>query len=283
MTTYRSPNALGPFTCLTSGASSGLGLAIAVSLARRGHRSYAGVRSAAGREQVLRAAEDAGVAVHPIWLDVTSPSDCKSACDEVSPDLLINNAAIPAAGALMDVDESDARQAIETMLLGPMRLVQLAVPGMGDRGLGRIVNISSIAAFVPLPLTGWYAANKHAIEALSKILRLELEPKGVEVMSLRIGGIKSGIWERAQADLDRRAAASFDSNLYRRVGPLWQIVRMSLSPCEKVAEEAVALATANRLPGEATIGVDARLLETLVAVVPKSVRSRLIKATFSLR
>jgi len=76
-----------------------------------------------------------------------------------------------------------------------MRLARLSLPHMRAQGGGRVVNISSIAGLTSTPLNGWYQAAKHALEAVSDALRMEVAGDGVRVVLVEPGGFKTGIWE----------------------------------------------------------------------------------------
>src|SRR5579862_5728737 len=146
---------------LTTGANSGIGLATVVELARRGFRSVGTVRSRAKARRVAEAAKEAGVSVETALLDVTDADGCAEVVDRFRPWGLVNNAGFSVTGALEDIGDDEARQALETMVVAPVRLARLALPAMRDAGQGRIVNISSIYGLTTTPLTGWYQGCKH--------------------------------------------------------------------------------------------------------------------------
>ena len=159
---------------LTTGANSGIGLATVIEVARRGFRSIGSVRSEVKAKSVHQAAEDAGVEVETVLLDVSDAA----ACEEVMADLelfgLVNNAGYAVTGAIEDVGDEEAHALFETMVHAPMRLARLALPAMRAAGGGRIINISSITGRTTAPFAGHYAGAKHALEALSDALRIEV-------------------------------------------------------------------------------------------------------------
>src|SRR5207253_1886252 len=141
--------------------------------------------------------------------DVADARQCKAVIDELKPFGLVNNAGVPASGAIEDVTDEVARLAMETMVLGPIRLARLAIPHMRERRTGRIVNISSVYGLMTTPLTGWYQAAKHALEALSDALRVEVASDGIAVALIEPGAFRSNIWEGAGNDLQRRIDSGY--------------------------------------------------------------------------
>ena len=191
---------------LTTGATSGIGLATVIELARRGFRSIGSARSEAKAERVHAAAAEAGVEVETVIFDVTDADACTEVVAGLDLYGLVNNAGYAVTGAIEDVDDHQARQVLEAMVSAPMRLARLALPAMRERGEGRIVNPSSIAGVATAPLAGWYTGSKHALEALSDALRNEVARDGVKVVLVEPGGFRTGIWDEFAADIARLEA-----------------------------------------------------------------------------
>src|SRR5207302_10097331 len=105
--------------------------------------------------------------------------------------------------------------ALETMVLAPTRLARLALPHMRTAGGGRIVNVSSIYGVATTPLTGWYQAAKHALEAVSDALRVEVAGAGIHVALVEPGGFDTDIWEDANADLAGRDDSPYRTSYER--------------------------------------------------------------------
>lgn len=192
-----------PRSVLVTGANSGIGLVTALELARAGYDVVGSVRSQAKADVVERAAADKGVTVRTIELDVDDAASAEAglaAFQELTgagPWALVNNAGFAQSGAVEDVPDELARRQLETNVLAPIRLARLVLPGMRDRGEGRIVNISSIAGRLSIPLMGWYCASKHALEALTDALRMEVEQDGVRVVLVEPGMFGTDIWSAA--------------------------------------------------------------------------------------
>ena len=210
-------------------------------VARRGLRSVGTVRSARKAEIVRAAAAEAGVAVETILLDVTNPVGCARVIDEVRPYALVNNAGYSVMGSIEDVSDDEAREAFETMVLAPMRLARLAVVHMREVGSGRIVNISSIYGRTTTPLTGWYQGAKHALEACSDALRMEVARDGIRVMLVEPGGFKTGIWEDNERELSKRDDSRYAQAYHRTLQTthLWEPLMGDPVRCAKVVAGAV--------------------------------------------
>jgi NAD(P)-dependent dehydrogenase (short-subunit alcohol dehydrogenase family) len=147
------------------------------------------------------AAAERGLPVRSVLLDVADPestakgfAEIEAGCDIWA---VVNNAGFAQAGAIEDVDDDAARYQLEVNLVAPARIARLVLPGMRERADGRIVNISSVAGRISLPLMGWYCASKHGVEAMSDALRIEVAPYGVKVSLVEPGSFGTGIWEGA--------------------------------------------------------------------------------------
>jgi len=268
-------------TVLVTGAGTGIGLATLIELARRGFTPVGGVRTPAKARSVTRAARAARVKVRTVTLDVTDAGQCKAVIDQLKPFGLVNNAGVAASGAIEDVTDDDARLAMETMVLGPMRLARLAIPHMRGRGTGRIVNISSIYGLMTTPLTGWYQAAKHALEALSDALRVEVASDGIAVALIEPGAFRSNIWEGAGNDLQRRIDSEYLTAYKRLETGIRASQRLMGDPIE-VARVIAGVMTARSPKPRYLVGYDARAIDIYSKVLPTEVRDRLARFTLGL-
>src|SRR5206468_2475279 len=211
-------------TVLITGANSGIGLATAIELGRRGFRSVGSVRSAAKAKAVAAAAAQAGVEVETVLVDVTDAAGSARVIDGLRPWGPVTNTGYSATGAIEDVSDDEARLLLETMVVAPMRLARLALPHMRAAGGGRIVNVSSIYGRTTTPLTGWYQGAKHALEGLSDALRMEVAGDGIAVILVEPGGFRTRIWEEAEREAESRQGSRY-ATAYRRSRTgirLWQ-------------------------------------------------------------
>ena len=175
---------------LVTGASSGIGQATALALAKRGHHVTAGAR----RVEKMQPLADAGASVH--FLDLTSESTIEEFVAEVLKregriDVLVNNAGYGVYGAIEDISLYEARRQLEVNLFGLARITQLVLPTMRKQGSGTIINLSSMGGKVYTPLGAWYHATKHALEGWSDCLRIEVSPFGINVSIIEPGAIET--------------------------------------------------------------------------------------------
>ncbi len=178
---------------LITGCSSGFGLLTALEFARRGDRVFATMRntSKAGALQEKAAAEKLSVTVLPLDVldDASVASAVKSAIDAAGPiDVLVNNAGWALRSPIEEADDDEIRKQFETNVYGTMRVIRAVLPAMRERRAGTIVNLSSIGGVVGAPFEGFYAATKHALEAISEVMHYELHPFGVRVIVIEPGG-----------------------------------------------------------------------------------------------
>jgi len=189
---------------LVTGASSGIGNAIAKSLHRNGVTVYAGAR----RVERMNDLDDMGITT--LALDVTDAASVERVIDRIVTetgriDILVNNAGFGLLGALEDLTIDAAQAQFDVNLFGAARLIQSVLPMMRQQHCGRIVNITSIDGKVAQPLASWYVASKFALEGLSDSLRYELQPHGIDVVVIEPGSIQS---EWADIAADHLQAAS---------------------------------------------------------------------------
>ncbi len=184
------PKSLQRPVVLLTGASSGIGYDVAPLLVRYGYTVYGAAR------RVEKIEELASEGVKALSMDVTDEASMEAAVQQVIDaegriDVLINNAGYGFYGAIEDVPIDEARRQFEVNLFGLARLTQLVLPHMRAQGRGRILNISSMAGRITMPLGAWYHATKYALEAFSDALRMEVEEFGIDVVIIEPGGIKT--------------------------------------------------------------------------------------------
>lgn len=177
-------------TALVTGASSGIGRETALRLANEGYRVIASAR----RQERLVELSKKNSNITPKPVDLSDAEALERFCQEISSlsepvSVLINDAGYSLRGAVEDVSVPAIRRLFEVNLFALIRITQACLPGMRRLRKGMIVNLSSIVGKFPFPTSGPYAATKHAVEAISDALRLEVRPFGIRVVTVRPGPI----------------------------------------------------------------------------------------------
>jgi NAD(P)-dependent dehydrogenase (short-subunit alcohol dehydrogenase family) len=172
---------------LVTGCSSGFGLAAAIALARRGEQVIATMRDLSKADRLREAAGTLDIDI--LQLDITDARSREDAIRAATAkyggiDVLINNAGIFSMGALEMLGESDLRALFETNVFSTFALTTLVLPSMRERRSGRIVNVTSAGAFVARQFMTGYAASKHAMDAISIGMDIELKPFNIRVTSV---------------------------------------------------------------------------------------------------
>ena len=175
---------------LVTGASSGIGRATAQLFAEKGFYVFVMARRIDRLEQIR------SDHIEPVPLDVTNAEAINKAVEHVIStkgriDVLVNNAGYGCLGAIECVSMEDAHHQFEVNIFGYARFMQAVLPHMREQNSGCIINISSILGRIAIPGFGWYAASKHAIEALSEALRGEVKEFGIDIVIIAPGLIKT--------------------------------------------------------------------------------------------
>jgi len=188
---------------LITGASTGIGRAIALDLAAHGVQVFATVRKQADADALIAATPAGAKPIQALLLDVTDGGSVLRAAKELTAKLdgaglhgLVNNAGVAIAAPLEYIPIEDFQLQMDINLTGLLRTTQAFLP-LVKKARGRIVNISSIAGRLAFPLAGPYHASKHGVEGLSDAMRMELQRYGIDVVVIQPGAIRTPIWDTA--------------------------------------------------------------------------------------
>jgi NAD(P)-dependent dehydrogenase (short-subunit alcohol dehydrogenase family) len=226
---------------LVTGASSGIGRAMADLLHARGHRVYGTSRRPEAHQAPWRL----------VAMDVTDDASVLSAITTILAeagriDALVNNAGLVVAGSIEDTSLDEARRSFETNVLGAMRVARAVLPAMRERGGGVIVNVGSLAGRIGMPFQGVYSATKFALEGLTEALRQEVVGFGVRVSLIAPGDTATPVVEnrvRAAAARDPQSPYAAD---FTRVIAMYEKDERAGAPAAGVAELAAAIVEGRR-------------------------------------
>jgi NAD(P)-dependent dehydrogenase (short-subunit alcohol dehydrogenase family) len=270
---------------VVSGASTGIGRAAAVRLDGLGFRVFAGVRKEADARSLTEATSPH---LRPLQLDVTNEASVSAAAETVRSELgdsrlagIVNNAGIAVGGPAEMIPISDWRRQFDVNVVGHVAMIQQFTEMLRLSG-GRIVNISSIGGRFAQPFLAPYVASKHALEAISDALRIELRPWGIDVVLIEPGSIATPIWEKGL-----RAAEAMSSVAPQRLGELYGRATEVMTKVaqreagrgtapQRVADVIVEALTARRPRTRYVVGIDARGMSLARRLLPDRWRDELI-------
>ena len=249
-------------TAMVTGASSGIGRAMAVGLARRGLDVVAVARRQDRLEELaaeIRA--DHGRAVEVLAADLGDPSQRGPVearlADAARPvDVLVNSAGFGSQGRLATLEIDDEEQQVQVNVLAVVRLTRTALPGMIERGTGAVMNVSSIAGHQPIPLWATYSASKAFVTTFSRAVQDELKGTGVRCVTVLPGFTRSEFHDHT----------GFERSLIP--GPVWM-------ESEAVAES--ALDALERGRAEVVPGLHFRALALSSRMSPWAVTRRVLR------
>ncbi|MEA2508594.1 MAG: hypothetical protein QOG21_676 [Actinomycetota bacterium] len=272
---------------LITGCSSGIGRATAVRLASSGWTVYASARDTGSIADL----EAKGCRL--LALDVTDRDSMTAAvaaieAAEGAVGVLVNNAGFGLHGAVETTPMDDVRLQFETNFFGLVTLTQLVLPGMRRQGWGKLVNMSSMGGKLTLPGGGFYHASKHAVEALSDALRLEVAPFGVNVIVIEPGLIQTGFGDTALAtvagtEVDDSPYGLFNQKVMLKIHGAYRY-RMIGGPANP-ASVAKIVSKAISTPRPKTrypVTAGARVLITARRLLPDRVFDALVARSYSL-
>jgi NAD(P)-dependent dehydrogenase (short-subunit alcohol dehydrogenase family) len=206
---------------LITGGTDGLGRAAAIALAECGYRVFAGGRNAERIAALQQFARERKLPLTAMELDVCDDASVDRAVAEIEKsagtvDVLVNNAGIAIAAVMEEITLADLHKQFETNYFGLVRMSQRVLPGMRRKLSGRIINMSSIGGKLASPLFGPYSSSKHAVEAISDAMRLEVYPFGIQVVLIEPGYIPTSM-NRNAGELSSAYAKGAEQSPYKAV------------------------------------------------------------------
>jgi len=268
---------------VVSGASTGIGEATAVLLARSGYVAFAGVRNADDAARLR--AEHANV--RPVFLEVTDEASIAQAMREIASSGaelfgVVSNAGIARGGPLEHIPIPALRKLLDVNVVGALALAQAALPRLPSPG-GRVVFVGSIAGRLAMPYNAAYSASKFALRAIADGLRLELGPAGIAVSLIEAPSVDTPIWRKGVESRERVTAALGEGARPHYRPALENLLRFVQSqqgaglPAERVAHAILHALTAPRPKARYVLGSAHGL--NVLALLPLRLRDRIVRAT----
>ncbi|WRA74598.1 SDR family oxidoreductase [Helicobacter pylori] len=252
---------------IITGASSGIGLECALMLLNQGYKVYALSRHATlcvALNHALCESVDIDVsdsnALKEVFLNISAKEDH---CD-----VLINSAGYGVFGSVEDTPIEEVKKQFSVNFFALCEVVQLCLPLLKNKPYSKIFNLSSIAGRVSMLFLGHYSASKHALEAYSDALRLELKPFNVQVCLIEPGPVKSN-WEKTAFENDERKDSVYALDLEKTKNFYSGVYQNALSP-KAVAQKIVFLSMSQKIKARYLIGLKTQLLLALYRILPSS-------------
>ena len=252
-----------------TGASSGIGLAIAEALLARGHEVWGTSRNLIRLENVS--------GLHPVRLDLSDPRSIDDAFKSALAaaghfDVVINNAGSGHFGPAEHLSDEEIQKQFQTLLFGHLQLMRLALAAMRGRGNGLIINVTSLASRLPVPFMAAYNAAKAAMASFTMSIQLELPDTNIRIVDLQPADICT-----AFNDAIPKGAES-DPRYERRVAKTWDAVDRNMKNAPKpklVAQHVLQIIDASNPPPRVTIGdvFQSKIAPFIFRFLPQRVRN----------
>lgn len=262
---------------LISGASSGMGMHMAIKLAQEGNIVYAAAR----RVNIMEHLKQYGI--HVLYLDVTDYDSVDKAIEciidaEKNIDILINNAGYGSFGAMEDVDLEEAHRQFEVNVFGLALLTQKVLPHMRRKHNGTIINIGSIAGRMPILFGTWYNATKYSVRAITETIRMEVKRYGIKTVLIEPGPIATPWGNIAAEHLEQTNNKSVyhEDELKAAVRLRKVYTTQWLTKPEHVAKLVVKITNKRNPRRSYPVGRGSRLLIIAHAVLPASVYEKMV-------
>lgn len=244
-----------------TGTASGFGRAVAERFLERGHIVY-GADIQILPNQYLDEL-DGG---HAVIMDVRDDDDVAAAIARVVReqgriDVVINNAGYGSYGPIESVPVDEVKNQYDVNVFGYVRVVQHALPHMRTQGYGRVLMVTSVVGEMSAPLMGYYASTKHAVEAISDALRMEVRDLGIDVIKIQPGPVNTGFDEVALAHLREvreRSPEDYDALMADFEAYLLALYRSVEGP-DGTADQIVRASLTRRPPTEVRTTIEAKL------------------------
>jgi len=266
---------IGQKTVLITGASSGIGQAVAQRMADAGHVVYGTSRSERQVDGVIM-----------LKMDVRSEVDVEAGIQRILSetgrlDILVANAGIGIAGSLEDTTIEEARMQFEINFFGSLRIIRAVLPSMRMQGDGAIIAISSIAGHLAIPFQSGYSASKFALEASMEALRSEVAPFGIRVCLVEPGDTKTGFTgARILAAGAEAGSSPYAGRMMRSIAKMAHDEQHGASP-DKVAKVVMQTALSPNPPVRVAVGLSYKTILFLKRLLPNRLVAAILRSLYA--
>ena len=246
---------------IITGASSGIGKATAIMFANYGYAVYGVARRNFEIDNV-----------NAVLGDVTSIDDVKRIVDYVVGregrlDLIVNNAGWGISGSVEFSDAEDVKKLFDVNFMGAVNFNQQVLPVFRKQKQGKIINVSSVGSFIPLPYQAFYSASKAALDCYAKALRAEVKPFGITVTNVLPGDIKTG-FTASRKKSERDTQGVYKEREEKSVARMEKDEQNGMSP-DKVAKVIYKLSKRKNPPAHKVVGGMYKLIGFLAKILPE--------------
>ncbi|MCL2695934.1 MAG: SDR family NAD(P)-dependent oxidoreductase [Clostridiales bacterium] len=255
-----------------TGGSSGIGLAATEAFAQAGWRVA----------EISRNGQDRAGVSH-FTADISNESEVQASFAQILSafgrvDVLINNAGFGISGAVEFTSAADAERQVRVNYLGLVHVTKAALPIQRAQGGGTILNVSSVAAAIPIPFQAHYSASKAAVTAFSRALALEVRPFGIRVAAVQPGDIKTNFTEARNSTYE--GDETYNGRIARSVAKMEHDEQHGM-PASVVAKRLLKLANKNRLAPVYTVGFSYQLIDLAARLLPRSLAAFIVKQMYA--
>jgi NAD(P)-dependent dehydrogenase (short-subunit alcohol dehydrogenase family) len=248
---------------LVTGSSSGIGFETALLLSKSGFHTYASMRNLEKSKNITEIVNTENLPLRVIQLDVNDDISVKNAINKIIAengriDVIINNAGYGLFSPIEDITLDQVKEQFETNFFGVVRLVKEVLPVMRKQRNGIIVNVSSGAGRVAIPVSSAYVATKFALEELSESMRYELKEFGINIIIIEPGVIRTNFVENMKTAGTRSRSESPYADLIGRTLKGFGGLMDNSSPPKLVAEAILNAITSKEPEIRYVVGDDAK-------------------------
>ena len=268
---------------IITGASSGIGKAVAEFLMEKGYKVYGTSRKQYADDIVAKAAAGDSF-IKMLQLDVCSEESVRDAVNRVLAaegriDVVINNAGMGIAGSIEDTSPEEAFKQFDTNFFGMHRMIRQVLPAMRKQGSGLIVNISSVAAVFPIPYQAMYVACKAAVEGMSGCLRNEVRSFGIKVALVEPGDTKTGFTDSRVISTASDENSAYAGFFRKSLNVMIRDEKNGPDPVV-VAREVCRVIKRRNPPVRVVVGLKYKIFVFIVRVIPAIFKSFVISKMY---